>query len=162
MEDTSETLRAFSQLANVGVSLSIDDFGTGYSSLSYLRRLPARQLKIDQCFVQDLGQSTDALAVVDAVIKLAHALGLSVVAEGVETTRQRDILLSLHCDEFQGYLFAKPMSARLLTLWATGSDTHGTRPTEGQAGAEHAKADFRPSLFVDSAIDTVPMDPGLH
>ncbi|MET0383013.1 MAG: bifunctional diguanylate cyclase/phosphodiesterase, partial [Burkholderiaceae bacterium] len=109
MEDTQATMKAFSQLAGVGVSLSIDDFGTGYSSLSYLRRLPARQLKIDQSFVQDLGASQDALAVVDAVIKLAHALGLRVVAEGVETVHQRDLLLELQCDELQGYLFARPM-----------------------------------------------------
>jgi EAL domain-containing protein (putative c-di-GMP-specific phosphodiesterase class I) len=81
-EDTQETMRAFSQLANPGVMLSIDDFGT-------------RQ---------------DAPAVVDAVIKLAHALGLHVVAEGVETARQRDILLSLQCDELQGYPFARPMA----------------------------------------------------
>jgi diguanylate cyclase (GGDEF)-like protein len=153
MEDTQETMKAFAQLANVGVSLSIDDFGTGYSSLSYLRKLPARQLKIDQTFVQDLGQSSDALAVVDAVIKLAHALGLSVVAEGVETTRQRDILVSLHCDELQGYLFAKPMSARLLTMWAMGEDESRVHLTA--AAGPHA--DFRPSLFMTEAQDTVPM-----
>ena len=149
MEDTQETLRAFSQLASVGVSLAIDDFGTGYSSLSYLRKLPARQLKIDQSFVQDLGGSQDALAVVDAVIKLAHALGLHVVAEGVETARQRDILLSLHCDELQGYLFARPMAARLLTLWAMGESRHAPQAAPGPA------ADFRDSLFLPDGPDTV-------
>jgi diguanylate cyclase (GGDEF)-like protein len=118
MEDTQATLRAFSQLAQLGVSLAIDDFGTGHSSLAYLRQLPARQLKIDRSFVCDLEHSADALAVVDAVVRLAHALGLTVVAEGVETERQRDILQELHCDELQGFLFAKPMSARALSLWA--------------------------------------------
>ena len=142
MEDTQETMRAFSQLASVGVSLSIDDFGTGYSSLSYLRKLPARQLKIDRSFVMDLGASPDALAVVDAVIKLAHALGLRVVAEGVETARQRDILLGLQCDELQGYLFARPMAARMLTLWATGE------PATAAPGAR--RDDFRASLFMDN------------
>ena len=152
MEDTQETLQAFSQLAAVGVSLSIDDFGTGYSSLSYLRKLPARQLKIDQSFVQDLGTSQDALAVVDAVIKLAHALGLHVVAEGVETARQRDILLSLQCDELQGYLFARPMAARLLTLWAMGEarTVPHTAPD-----ATSGRDDFRDSLYSPDGPDTV-------
>ncbi len=152
MEDTQETMRAFSQLASAGVSLSIDDFGTGYSSLSYLRKLPARQLKIDQSFVQDLGTSPDALAVVDAVIKLAHALGLQVVAEGVETARQRDILLGLQCDELQGYLFARPMAARLLTLWAMGESgpVAHTAP-EATCGRD----DFRDSLYAPNGPDTV-------
>jgi diguanylate cyclase len=138
MEDTLVTMRCFDHLTRVGATVSIDDFGTGYSSLAYLRKLPARQLKIDRSFVMDLDQSSDALAVVDAVIKLAHALGLRVVAEGVETERQRDVLLSLSCDELQGYLFAKPMSASRLTLWAMGDN--GVQPV-----------DFRPSLFVDSS-----------
>jgi diguanylate cyclase len=148
MEDTQETMHAFSQLAAVGVSLSIDDFGTGYSSLAYLRKLPARQLKIDQSFVQDLGTSQDALAVVDAVIKLAHALGLHVVAEGVETARQRDILLSLQCDELQGYLFARPMAARLLTLWAMGEARTVPHTASG-------RDDFRDSLYSPDGPDTV-------
>ena len=120
MEDTTATLRSFAQLARAGASLAIDDFGTGHSSLAYLRTLPARQLKIDRSFVSDLGQSGDAMAVVDAVIRLAHALGLRVVAEGVETERQRDILQTLGCDEFQGYLFARPMDAEHLAVWAAG------------------------------------------
>ena len=123
MEDTNATLRSFAQLARAGASLAIDDFGTGHSSLAYLRTLPARQLKIDRSFVSDLGVSGDAMAVVDAVIRLAHALGLRVVAEGVETERQRDILQTLGCDEFQGYLFARPMDAEHLALWATGEES---------------------------------------
>ncbi|MDN3919748.1 putative bifunctional diguanylate cyclase/phosphodiesterase [Roseateles violae] len=135
MEDVKTTLRAFGGLGELGVYLAIDDFGTGYSSLSYLRRLPARQLKIDRSFINDLDLSSDARAVVDAVIKLAHALGLSVVAEGVETPAQRDILVALDCDELQGYLFARPMPAQALLDWAAGRD----RP-EGAA-------DFSPSVF---------------
>ena len=120
MEDTQSTMRAFAQLARAGVSLAIDDFGTGHSSLAYLRTLPAQQLKIDRSFIGDLGVSGDAMAVVDAVIRLAHALGLRVVAEGVETERQCQILTTLGCDEFQGYLFARPMDAQRLALWASG------------------------------------------
>jgi len=123
MEDTQATMRSFAQLARAGVSLSIDDFGTGHSSLAYLRTLPAQQLKIDRSFIGDLGVSGDAMAVVDAVIRLAHALGLRVVAEGVESERQCQILTTLGCDEFQGYLFARPMDAERLALWATGEAT---------------------------------------
>ena len=127
-------MRFFEQLAAVGVHISIDDFGTGYSSLAYLRKLPAEELKIDRSFVLDLETSADARAVVDAVVKLAQALGLKVVAEGVETEAQQQILRALGCDELQGYLFAKPMSAKALALWAMNDE--GPRSLE-----------FRASLF---------------
>ena len=117
MEDIEASLRVFDMLDQIGVRLSIDDFGTGYSSLSYLRRLPARQLKIDRSFVRDLDSSLDAQAIVEAVVRLAHALGLKVVAEGVETQDQADILADLQCDELQGYLFARPMSEHTLRGW---------------------------------------------
>jgi diguanylate cyclase (GGDEF)-like protein len=120
MEDTRATQETFRRLGELGVHLSIDDFGTGHSSLAYLRRLPAEELKIDRMFVQDLEHSADARAVVDAVVKLAHALGLKVVAEGVENPRQHQILAEMGCDELQGYLFARPMTARALLLWALG------------------------------------------
>lgn len=126
MEDTAATLRAFSQLAHLGVMLAIDDFGTGHSSLAYLRKLPARQLKIDRSFVADLEHSADALAVVDAVVSLAHALGLRVVAEGVESEAQRDLLIGLRCDELQGFLIAKPMAPKSLALWVM-EDTAPTK-----------------------------------
>ena len=133
MEDTRATQETFRRLGELGVHLSIDDFGTGHSSLAYLRKLPAEELKIDRMFVQDLEHSADARAVVDAVVKLAHALGLKVVAEGVENPRQQQILAELGCDELQGYLFARPMTARALLLWALGD--------RGESAA------FRTSLF---------------
>jgi len=126
MEDIKATQRAFEGLERIGVYLSIDDFGTGYSSLSYLRQLPARQLKIDRSFVNDLALSADARAVVDAVVRLAHALGLKVVAEGVETSEQRDILIALGCDELQGFYFARPMPAQTLLAWTNGSKPVGS------------------------------------
>ncbi|MES2960295.1 MAG: EAL domain-containing protein [Pseudomonadota bacterium] len=144
MEDTNATLRSFAQLARAGASLAIDDFGTGHSSLAYLRTLPARQLKIDRSFVADLGVSGDAMAVVDAVIRLAHALGLSVVAEGVETERQRDILQTLGCDEFQGYLFARPMDAERLSLWASGEESTRLFVEKRAAPREPAPAPSEP------------------
>ena len=118
MEDTVATQETFRRLGELGTHLSIDDFGTGYSSLSYLRQLPAEELKIDASFVKDVDTSADARAIVDALVKLAHALGLKVVAEGVENVRQRATLIELGCDELQGYLFAKPMTARALLMWA--------------------------------------------
>lgn len=135
MEDAKASLRIFERLSQIGVHLSIDDFGTGYSSLSYLRKLPATQLKIDRSFVQDVDKEEDAKAIVRAVIKLAHALGLTVVAEGVETEAQQGILMRLGCDELQGFLFAKPMPAKNLFLWASGDELPAKRPS------------FHPSVF---------------
>ncbi len=123
MEDTKTTQSTFRRLGELGTHLSIDDFGTGYSSLAYLRKLPAEELKIDRSFIMDLEHSADARAVVDAVIKLAHALGLKVVAEGVENQRQQKVLEEMQCDELQGFLFAKPMSGRALLLWAMNDRT---------------------------------------
>jgi diguanylate cyclase len=143
MEDASNAIRMVEKLGAMGVNISIDDFGTGYSSLAYLRKLHAGELKIDRSFVLDLETSADARAVVDAVVKLAQALGLKVVAEGVETEAQHQILRSFGCHELQGYLFARPMSAVALSAWAMEDDsTRGIdfsdslyRPTA--AGALH-------------------------
>ena len=128
MEDTRVTQRAIDGLLAIGVQLSIDDFGTGYSSLSYLRQLRARQLKIDRSFIRDLADSSDARAVVDAVIRLAHALGMQVVAEGVEQPEQRDLLLTMQCDQLQGFLYAKPMAADDISYWARHRGTQHAVP----------------------------------
>ena len=121
MDDATATERALQRLAELGLALSIDDFGTGYSSLAYLRRLPVSQLKIDRSFIQDLETSADARAIVNAVIELAHALSLTVVAEGVETEGQAAVLRGKRCDKLQGFLFARPMPADELTRWARDS-----------------------------------------
>jgi diguanylate cyclase len=123
MENVAASLKVFEQLASIGVQLSIDDFGTGYSSLSYLSKLPASQLKIDRSFVKELGTSSNALAIVEAVVHLAHALKLQVVAEGVETQTQHEALLALGCDELQGFLFAKPMPPADLARWLQAQPT---------------------------------------
>ena len=94
--------------------LAIDDFGTGYSSLSYLQRFPLDILKVDRMFVAELGQDAGGDEIVSAVIKLAHALDLQVVAEGVETEQQFEILRTLECDFAQGYLFSRPVPAHQL------------------------------------------------
>ncbi|MBL0150412.1 MAG: EAL domain-containing protein [Ideonella sp.] len=141
MEDTKVTHRTFDRMRRAGLHVSIDDFGVGQASLSYLRRLPAAELKIDASFVRDLETSTEARAIVAAVVQLAHALKLRVVAEGVETQFQRDVLVRTGCDELQGYLFAKPMSAQALSLWADEDDG----PSSGGRGGG-----FRASLFCDT------------
>ena len=135
MEDAEGTRSIFEKLAAVGVHLSIDDFGTGYCNFAMLRRLPAEELKIDRSFVLDLETSADARAVVDAVLKLGQALGRKVVAEGVETDGQAQVLRALGCDVLQGYLFARPMSARALALWAM--EGAGPRPMEFSASLFH-------------------------
>ena len=143
MEDTSQTRAAFERLRQAGLHVSIDDFGTGHSSLAALRRLPAAELKIDRAFVTDLATSAEARSIAQAIVQMAHTLDLRVVAEGVETEAQRDILLTLQCDELQGFLFAKPMPALALAMWA--SDDRGDN-----GGVTHVAA-FRSSLFDPTA-----------
>lgn len=106
--DGLETLNGLKQL---GITLAIDDFGTGYSSLSYLKRLPIDRLKIDRSFVQDIPADRDDMAIAATIIAMAHNLDLQVIAEGVEQPAQVDFLRRHRCDEVQGYLYGKPMSA---------------------------------------------------
>ena len=109
VNDIEETTLKMTTLKANGVGFSLDDFGTGYSSLSYLKRLPLDQLKIDQSFVRDLMTDPNDAAIALAVITLGHALGLTVIAEGVETQDQRDHLHNQGCDAYQGYLLGRPM-----------------------------------------------------
>ncbi len=114
MNDAASALRVLRALKDLGVTLAIDDFGTGYSSLSHLQRFPLDILKIDKSFVDELGVDRGGAEIVAAVVKLAHALGLQVIAEGVETERQLDALGRLDCDFAQGYLFSRPVPAHEL------------------------------------------------
>jgi diguanylate cyclase (GGDEF)-like protein/PAS domain S-box-containing protein len=111
MADPERANEVLQQLHAMGVRISIDDFGTGYSSLSYLKRFPAQTVKIDRSFISGLPSDADDLAITEAVIAMAHSLGLNVVAEGVETHEQLAALRRLGCDEAQGFLLGRPMAA---------------------------------------------------
>jgi EAL domain-containing protein (putative c-di-GMP-specific phosphodiesterase class I) len=106
LEDPMLTASLLTELRGLGVRLSIDDFGTGYSSLAYLRRFPVDCLKIDRSFVSGLDADRDSRPIAGAIVEMAHALGLRVVAEGVETPGQLEALVDLGCDAAQGFLFA--------------------------------------------------------
>jgi len=111
MEDIEGTIGKLQALRSMGLHIAVDDFGTGYSSLSYLARLPIDSLKIDRSFVVQMNKGPEQMAIVSTVISLGRALNLKVVAEGVETEEQANLLRLLRCDEAQGYLYARPASA---------------------------------------------------
>jgi diguanylate cyclase (GGDEF)-like protein len=111
LHSVSTTLSTLHACKALGVKLAMDDFGTGYSSLSYLKRYPLDALKIDQTFVRNITRDTGDAAITRAIVAMAHSFGMSVIAEGVETVEQLDFLRTLQCEEFQGYLFSKPVPA---------------------------------------------------
>ncbi|HEX5355669.1 MAG TPA: GGDEF domain-containing phosphodiesterase, partial [Aquabacterium sp.] len=126
ISDVESVERRLKALKALGVKLAIDDFGTGYSSLSYLKRFSVDKLKIDQSFVRDLERHPDEVAIVRAIIQMAAGLGLSSIAEGVETLGMMQNLRALGCDEGQGYWFAKPMPTAAFEDWLTQTLDHGT------------------------------------
>ena len=115
LDEAGDGIEQLHRLRQAGIGIALDDFGTGYSSLAYLQRLPVGKLKIDRAFIRPLGEAEDAEqrgeALVRAIIAMAHSLSLKVVAEGVETPAQQDILQDLGCDVIQGYLFSRPLPA---------------------------------------------------
>jgi len=127
--DTSdESIDRLREFRSRGIRLAIDDFGTGYSSLSYLKRLPVDTIKIDRSFVIGLPLNLKDVSIVQSVTTMAHGLGLSVVAEGVDSTEQVDFLAKLGCDSFQGYYYAKPMPPAQFEAFARGERTEYTGP----------------------------------
>ncbi|WP_213453358.1 putative bifunctional diguanylate cyclase/phosphodiesterase [Rhizomonospora bruguierae] len=117
LRDEDDVWTGLARLRERGVRIAIDDFGTGYSSLSYLRQVPADVLKIDKTFVDTMTTSVRQRALVEAIVSMAHTLGLSVVAEGVEQSQDRELLAAVGCEAGQGYLFARPMAYRDATRW---------------------------------------------
>ncbi|HTY98833.1 MAG TPA: EAL domain-containing protein [Rhodocyclaceae bacterium] len=117
MQDVEEVLSTLQEIKALGVSLAIDDFGTGFSSLSYLRRFPIDRLKIDQSFVRDIERTPANASIARTIVALAESLSLDVVAEGIETAAEREVLAGMRCMEGQGYLFAKPLPGDDMTAW---------------------------------------------
>jgi EAL domain-containing protein (putative c-di-GMP-specific phosphodiesterase class I) len=111
MQNVERAIRLLDEIRSRGVRLAIDDFGTGYSSMSLMKKFPIDTIKIDRTFVRDLAESAEDRAIATAIISMGKALGLTVVAEGVETSEQDSFLRGHACDEIQGYLFSKPMRA---------------------------------------------------
>ncbi len=117
MEDPQRAHETLKRLHGLGVRISIDDYGTGYSSLAYIKKLAVDELKIDRSFIHGVAHDEQNLAIVRSTVELGHNLGLSVVAEGVETEQELKLLLQFGCDEAQGYFFAKPMQREQLQDW---------------------------------------------
>jgi EAL domain-containing protein (putative c-di-GMP-specific phosphodiesterase class I) len=116
-ENIEELIAKMTELKSHGIRFSLDDFGTGYSSLSYLKRLPLDELKIDLSFVKDILEEASSGAIAQAIVSLSRAMGLSTIAEGVETEAQRQYLTQIGCHAFQGYLFSRPMPAKEFERW---------------------------------------------
>ena len=109
VDNINDIVSKMNALNATGIRFSLDDFGTGYSSLQYLKMLPLSQLKIDQSFVRDIASDSSDRAIVRTIITMAHSLDINVIAEGVETAEQQQFLLDNGCNNFQGYLFSKPV-----------------------------------------------------
>jgi diguanylate cyclase (GGDEF)-like protein len=142
--DRERAKNVLASIKSLGVKLALDDFGTGYSSLSHLRQFPVDMVKIDRGFITDIGQDPASTAIISAVTNLAHELGLSVVAEGVETRRQQDEVVAVGCEGAQGFFYSKPISAQRMTEWfgsTAGRSLHLPIPQEEMASASPALQD---------------------
>jgi diguanylate cyclase (GGDEF)-like protein len=127
MDDAEATIAKMAELRQLGLHLAIDDFGTGYSSLAYLKRFPINRLKIDRSFIQCLGRQGEDAAIVQALIQLAHSLGMSVVAEGVEESGQEDCLRDWGCDLMQGFGYARPTPVQAATALLVANQPEATQ-----------------------------------
>jgi diguanylate cyclase (GGDEF)-like protein len=147
MQDSDVTLGLLHRLRALGVHIAMDDFGTGYSSLSYLRSFPFDKIKVDQSFVRNLGRERGSVEIIRAVVGLGKALGMSVLAEGVETTEQFSILRDEGCDELQGYLFSRPrpvgeVPAIIASYSAPGSNSASAPLAEVDPAVRHGHCQF--------------------
>jgi len=114
MQTTGDNIEIYNHLRSIGIKIAIDDFGTGYSSLSSLKYLPIDCLKVDRMFVTDMLKDEDSSFLLGAIVNVGHALGLEVIAEGVETREQADALSDLGCEIVQGYVFSRPVTADVI------------------------------------------------
>ena len=135
MREFANAIRVMEPLRQLGVRFAVDDFGTGYSSLSSLQRLPVDELKIDRSFVRELAASADSVAIVRTIVDLGHAMGLKIVAEGVEDEPALASLAALGCDVAQGYLLSKPLPAPEFEAWLAGRRVAGSPATPSRGAA---------------------------
>jgi diguanylate cyclase (GGDEF)-like protein/PAS domain S-box-containing protein len=153
MQDAELAIATLRELKSLGISISVDDFGTGFSSLAYLKRFPLNELKIDKSFVDGLGRDFEATAIVAAVMGMAHALGLRVVAEGVETADQVVRLRTLGCDEAQGFFYARPGPVAAIDARLVDEARSHVGATKERPGKHAADAHIGKILVVDDADD---------
>ena len=139
MSNPEESVAILEQLSAMGVLVSVDDFGTGYSSMSYLRRFPIDKLKIDRAFISEITAQVADASIVQAIVSLAHSLGLKVVAEGVETPEQLAFLKKLGCDQYQGYFFSRAISASDFEALLRGQDSHPQQDVPTDLDLPHSK-----------------------
>ena len=145
MSDPEESVAILEQLSRMGVLVSVDDFGTGYSSMSYLRRFPIDKLKIDRGFIGELSSRPEDVSIVKAIVSLAHSLQLKVVAEGVETPEQRELLKVLGCDQYQGYCFSPAVPVAEFTALVRSSQSRADCTADGDTDRTYSKlAVYRP------------------
>ena len=135
IEDTNVVIATLNQISECGVRIAMDDFGTGYSSLSYLLRFPFNKVKIDRSFIDGVGGGGDFDVIVAAVINLCNALGMTITAEGVETTQQLNYISRKNCTEAQGYLFSKPRPAAEVMDMIRRSEIQANAPSVEVAAA---------------------------
>jgi EAL domain-containing protein (putative c-di-GMP-specific phosphodiesterase class I) len=134
INDADRALTVLADLKALGIQIALDDFGTGYCSLNYLQKFPVDIVKIDQSFIRSMSVDSTGTAIVGAITQLAHVLGLTVIAEGVETSQQQRGTTDIGCDAAQGYFYAKPMRAPdLLALLDTNADSALCLPTTEEA-----------------------------
>jgi EAL domain-containing protein (putative c-di-GMP-specific phosphodiesterase class I) len=129
LEDKLEIKNQLKNLHQAGLKIALDDFGTGYSAMAYLKKFNIDYLKIDRSFIRDLETDASDRAIAEAIIVMAHRLGLQVIAEGVETSGQRDLLALTHCDYLQGYFYAKPMPSEQFLIYALSASTRAKTTT---------------------------------
>ena len=135
MQYPAQMIDVLHRLRRMGVRIALDDFGTGHSSLSYLKRFPVDMLKIDGSFVRDLAIDGDDAAIARAIVSMGHALGLRVVAEGVEDEAQLNLLRQMGCDEAQGFLFSPPLPAHEMEACMRRSASRGAGTGQSISGA---------------------------
>lgn len=147
MQNPEQAVQLAHALKALGISISIDDFGTGFSSLAYLKRFPVDSVKIDRAFIKEIPSDVDDMAITKGIIALGHSLRLKVIAEGVEKAEQFAFLAENECDELQGYIFSKPLTA---AEFATFHRAHKAEP---------ARTALKPQQRLKSEAEDVPPQP---